>query len=648
MPSAPNFDYTPEQVQGLSDKLIKELEDKINTMLHIPAQQRNFANTVAAFEEATAVFQEGLTIPVFLAYTSDSKDLRDAAMQLEMKISQYAIDLNMREDIFNALKEYADKGEKLDEVDARLLDKTLLSFRRNGLGLPAEKREQMKKLMKELVEVQIEFSKNLREVDDVLYVSKKELEGLPEDYKARLKKSPDGRYIVSMNYPDYIPFMANAEDGEARRRLEFLFNNRGGEKNVKLMEKAICLRREIAGIMGYKTFADYVLSDRMAKDADTVNAFQERLRVRLVDKAKKELAERIALKGGEDKVLRAWETSYYNNKLKKTQYSLDDEKIKEYFPLETVLSGMLETFGTLLGAKFVPAALPVWHKDVRSYEVRNDDGSIAAYFYFDLFPRAGKYKHAACFGMRSGRTLPDGSYNTPAAAIVANFTPGTEGQPSLLKFDDVVTLFHEFGHVTHNIFTTAKYTTFSGTSVSRDFVEVPSEMLENWAYQPEVLKKISGHFRNPDEKIPDEMIRKILDARNMDSGLFYLRQLLFGILDMEYHTADGPVDTTAVYARLMKDVSLIPMSQGVHPQASFGHLMGGYEAGYYSYLWSRVISVDLFGRFLDTVVMNKETGKRYRELILAPGRSYDEAVQVRKFLGRDSNEDAFLRSIDAI
>lgn len=647
MSAAPKFDLTPEQITGLSGTAIKELEAKINEILKIPTDQRTFANTLAAYEEATAVFTEAVTIPIFLAYTSSDAAIRNAAMQLEMTVSQYGVDLSMREDIYNALKAYASKGEKLGEVDAKLLDKTLLSFEMNGLGLSEEKREELKKLKKELVELQIEFSKNLREENSVLYVSKEELKGLPEDYKARLKKSPDGRYIVTLNYPDYIPFMENAECGETRRRLEFLFNNRGGEKNVRLMEKAIEIRRKIAEIMGYDTFADYIISDRMAKNAKTVMDFQENLRKRLEGKGRKELEELLELKGGDDKELRAWEGAYYTNLLRKTKYSVDDQKIREYLPLETVLAGMLDTFGTLLGAKFVPADLPVWHKDVRPYEVRNDDGSIAAYFYFDLFPRDGKYKHAACFGIRSGRTLPDGTYNTPAAAIVANFTPAAEGQPSMLKHDEVVTLFHEFGHVTHNIFTTAKYATLSGTSVSRDFVEVPSEILENWAYQPEVLKKISSHYKNPDEKLPEDMIRKLIAARNMDSGLFYLRQLMFGILDIDYHTAKGPINTTELYGKLMKEVCLRPMSEGVHPQASFGHLMGGYEAGYYGYLWARVISVDLFGKFLETGIMNKETGKKYRELILAPGRSYDEGEQVRKFLGRDSNPDAFLKDIDA-
>jgi Zn-dependent oligopeptidase len=378
-----------------------------------------------------------------------------------------------------------------------------------------------------------------------------------------------------------------------------------------------------------------------------VFAFLERTWAKLKKKGRKELRVRLKLKGGEDKVMRSWEWRFYNNQLKKSKYSIDHEKIKEYFPLETVVKGMFEVFGEVFGVSFAPADLNTWHKDVRAYEVKNSDGATAAYFYFDLFPREGKYKHAACFGIRGGRELADGSYELPAAGIVANFPAPAGDSPALLKFDDVVTLFHEFGHVTHNIFTRAKYGKFSGTSVSRDFVEVPSKMLENWAYAPEVLRRISGHYRTPAEKLPEALIKKLIAAKNMDSGLVYLRQVFFSLLDMRYHTARGKVDTTRVYDKLMKKISLIPLSPDTHPQANFGHLMGGYEAGYYSYLWSEVIAMDLFGAFEAAGVMNPETGAKYRELILAPGRSYDEAGQVAKFLGRPAGEEAFLKSIDA-
>jgi Zn-dependent oligopeptidase len=557
------------------------------------------------------------------------------------------VDLFTREDVFKALNEYAAKGEKLGEVDARLLEKTLLDFKRNGLGLEPRARSRVKKLMKELIGVELDFSKNLREVSDALEVTEAELKGLPDDFKAHLKKTETGKYLVTMNYPDYVPFMDGADNGDARRRLEHMYNNRCVPANIELMEKAIALRRKIAKLLGYPTYADYVLADRMAADSANVFAFLERTWAKLKTKGRRELRDRLKLKGGEDKVMRSWEWRYYNNQLKKSKYSIDHEKIKEYFPLETVVKGMFEVFGEVFGVSFVPARLETWHKDVRAYEVKNSDGGVAAYFYFDLFPREGKYKHAACFGIRHGRELPDGSYELPAAAIVSNFPAPSGDSPALLKFDDVVTLFHEFGHVTHNIFTKAKYCKFSGTSVSRDFVEVPSKMLENWAYDPAVLRRISGHYKNPAEKLPEELIKKLIAAKNMDSGLVYLRQLFFSLLDMRYHTARGKVNTTKVYDRLMKKISLIPLSPDTHPQANFGHLMGGYEAGYYSYLWSEVIAMDLFGAFEASGVLNPETGAKYRELILAPGRSYDEAGQVAKFLGRPAGEEAFLKSIDA-
>ncbi len=648
MSKAPDFSYTPEQVKTLSEAVIKELEEKLKVLVNIPGPQRNFRNTMLAFESAVSDFSEAVQVPVMLAYVSDNEHLRTAGQELELKISQYSVDLFTREDVFGALNEYAGKGERLDEVDARLLEKTLRDFKRNGLGLEPRKKNKVKKLMKEIIGLELQFSKNLREVNDTLEVTAAELKGLPEDYKARLKQTEKGGYLVTMNTPDYVPFMDSAEDGDARRRLEHKVNNRCVPVNIELMEKAIALRRNLGKLLGYQSFADYMLADRMAKNSETVFKFMERTQEKLKKKGRKELRARLKLKGGEDKVLRAWEWRYYNNLLKKSKYSIDHEKIKEYFPLETVVKGMFEVFGEVFGASFVPAQLPVWHKDVRAYEVKNADGSVAAYFYFDLFPREGKYKHAACFGIRHGRELADGSYELPAAAIVSNFPPPSgEAQP-LLKFDDVVTLFHEFGHVTHNIFTKAKYGKFSGTSVSRDFVEVPSKMLENWAYDPAVLRRISGHYKNPAEKLPEQLIKKLVDAKNMDSGLVYLRQIFFSLLDLRYHTARGKVDTTKVYDKMMKKISLIPLSPDCHPQANFGHLMGGYEAGYYSYLWSEVIAQDLFGAFETAGVMNPETGAKYRELILAPGGSYDEAAQVEKFLGRPAGEDAFLKSIDAV
>ena len=275
MSKAPDFSYTLEQVKALSETVIRELEEKLRVLVNIPGPQRNFRNTMLAFELAASDFGEAVQIPILLAYVSDNAELRTAGQELELKISQYSVDLFTREDVFAALNEYAEKGEKLGEVDARLLEKTLLDFKRNGLGLEPRKKNKVKKLMKELIGLELQFSKNLREVNDALEVTEAELKGLPEDYKARLKKTEQGGYLITMNTPDYVPFMDSAEDGDARRRLEHKVNNRCVPVNIELMEQAIALRRKIAKLLGYPTYADYVLADRMARNSETVFSFME-------------------------------------------------------------------------------------------------------------------------------------------------------------------------------------------------------------------------------------------------------------------------------------------------------------------------------------------------------------------------------------
>jgi thimet oligopeptidase len=646
------FDITVDEIKSLYDKSVSEFEEKIKNILSIKKEDRNFNNTVASFENALADLNYKINIPIFLGYVSTDPDIRNAATDLELKMGKYFVDIFTREDIFNAIDEYSKNiKENLDEVDKRLLDKIIYAFKKNGLYGDEKTRKKVKKLLKDLVELEVEFSKNIRETRDYIEVDEKSLDGLDENYKKRLKKNENGKYIISTDYPDYIPFMDNSKDDNARKVLEIKFNNRCYPQNVELLEKAIKIRRKIAKLLGYDNFADYVLEDRMAKNSDKVFEFLKNLYKDLKKKGKKELKVLLKLKnkemGSDDKTLYNWQWRYYANMYKKENFSVDYEKLREYFPLEVVIDGMFDVFSKFFGVRFIPKELPKWHSDVRTYEVCDSNNKLIAYFYFDLFPRDGKYKHAACFGLVKGRELPDGSYQIPAAAIVSNFTPPSQNMPSLLKFDEVVTLFHEFGHVTHNIFTRSKYSFFAGTSVSRDFVEVPSQVLENWVYDKDVLKKISSHYITK-EPIDDKTIEKLTAARNATSGLFYLRQLFFALIDMVYHTKKSSFDTTKVYEKLMKKIFMIPMTEGTHPQASFGHIMGGYEAGYYSYLWSEVISSDFFEEFKKNGIFNPEVGKRYIDKVLSRGGSIDEEMQVKEFLGREVSNQAFLKRIGII
>lgn len=647
MSGAPKFSYTPGEIRAISATAIRGFEKELAGLLNLSPAQRNFKNTVIAFENARDKLTEAVQIPQFLALVSPDADARKASEELRQTMGKYLVDLMTREEIFDAFKDCAEKGEPLAPVDARLLEKRLRDFKKNGLGLDARKRNTVKKILKELVALNLEFQKNLRDVDDALEVTVKELAGLPEEYKARLKQTKGGGYLVTMNYPDYNPFMENAESADARRRLCAMFNNRCAGANSRLLEKALFLRGKLAKLMGYATYADYVLEERMAKNSGEVFAFLDRLRAKLGKKARMELRARLKLKSNGEKKLKAWETAYYSNQLKKSGYEIDHEKVKEYFPLETVLTGMFDVFSELLDVKFVQVPMPVWHKEVHSYEVREKNGTLAGYFYLDLFPREGKYKHVICSSLRSERELENGAYVLPVAAILANFSGPSGGLPPLLKFNEVHTLFHEFGHVLQMIFSRGKYSRLASINAAWDFVEVPSTTLQQWAYEPSVLQRVSGHYKDATRKLPAETINKLIAARNIDSGLQYLRMIAMSAVDMRYHTARGRVATTKVYERLMKSISLVNIVEGSHPEASFGHLMGGYSAGYYSYIWAEVVAADIFGVFRSSGVMNRDTGRKYRDLILTPGASSAEAERIKIFLGRPFSEEPFLKSIAA-
>ena len=440
--------------------------------------------------------------------------------------------------------------------------------------------------------------------------------------------------------------MENSTDANARKQLEEKFFRRGGAKNKDLLDEAIALRRTLARTLGYKTHADFVLAKRMAKTPDQVSKFLSRLQEKLIPKGRADLAELQALKNAAtsgQEPLRSYDWRYYENELKKKKYQVDHELIRRYFPLEQVLSGLFETFETLLGVQFERAeTASTWHSSVRTYRIARDSKTVA-HFYMDLFPRDGKYGHAAAFTLVGGHRKPDGGYQIPVSAIVANFTPPSEQTPALLEHQEVETLFHEFGHIMHQVLTTAQFASYSGTSVKNDFVEAPSQMLENWVWDEPSLTRLSGHYQT-NEKIPKDLVDRLVQSKLANSGIRYLRQLSLALIDMTYHTADT-VDATAVYERISREVMLIPIPAETYPQASFGHLMGGYDSGYYGYLWSEVYAQDLFSRFEREGLFNSNTGADYRRWILEPGGLKDPFALIKGFLGREPNEDAFFRSL---
>lgn len=646
------FDYTPQEISALEERAAKELDINLNFLAAIPADRRDFTNTVRALEDAYTSYWFVPKNLSLLSYFHQDSAVRDAAANLEAKGVDKKLSVFARKDVYKALKEYADTNPQLNHEDMRLLSKWLERFERAGMALSEKDAEAYAQLNTERLNKITRYNVNLNNYKDELVVGREELDGLGETYINRLERTKDGKYIVTLKYPDYNPFMSSAKSEKARKALQEKFARRGGKENVKLLEDTVELRRKQAALLGFKRYPDYVLPVRMAKNYETLEAFLKNLQKEVTPLAQDEMKAYLKLQeettGQQADEMTAWNLPYWSNQYKKKYYQVDDDKIKEYFPADKVISGMFEVFGNLFGITFTQADLPVWHPEVVVYQIKDKKtGELISNFYLDLFPRDGKYTHAATWSFVDRFELPDGQMQTPSVVIAANFTPAGNGMPSLLEHSEVETLFHEFGHVLQMSMATSKYATLTGDNVAWDYIEAHSQLLENWAWQPQVLKKISAHYKTG-ETLPDGLISSLVKSKNVGVAVAFLRQNFLGQYDLALHTADKRVDSTKLYAQMMHNISGIPMTKGTYPQASFGHIMSltdPYDVGYYVYAWSLVIAQDIFSRFEEEGLFNAELGAKLRKYIYTPGTVYDENEMVEKFLGRPYNDKAFLKSL---
>ncbi len=646
------FDYTPQEISALEERAAKELDINLNFLAAIPADRRDFTNTVRALEDAYTSYWFVPKNLSLLSYFHQDSAVRDAAANLEAIGVDKKLSVFARKDVYKALKEYADTNPQLNHEDMRLLSKWLERFERAGMALSEKDAEAYAKLNTARLNKITQYNVNLNNYKDELVVGREELDGLGETYINRLERTKDGKYIITLKYPDYNPFMSSAKSEKARKALQEKFARRGGKENVKLLEDTVELRRKQAALLGFKRYPDYVLPVRMAKNYETLEAFLKNLQKEVTPLAQDEMKAYLKLKeettGQQADEMTAWNLPYWSNQYKKKYYQVDDDKIKEYFPADKVISGMFEVFGTLFGITFTQADLPVWHPEVVVYQIKDKKtGELISNFYLDLFPRDGKYTHAATWSFVDRFELPDGQMQTPSVVIAANFTPAGNGMPSLLEHSEVETLFHEFGHVLQMSMATSKYATLTGDNVAWDYIEAHSQLLENWAWQPQVLKKISAHYKTG-ETLPDGLISSLVKSKNVGVAVAFLRQNFLGQYDLALHTADKRVDSTKLYAQMMHNISGIPMTKGTYPQASFGHIMSltdPYDVGYYVYAWSLVIAQDIFARFEDEGLFNAELGAKLRKYIYTPGTVYDENEMVEQFLGRPYNDKAFLKSL---
>lgn len=650
-----NEDYLPAFNEGIA-KAKAEVDAIVNN-----TEEPTFENTIAAMSYSGEMLERvsGIFFNLHSAETND--EIQKIAQEVSPVLSEFGNDIRLNKELFERVKAVYDKKDSLNLTTEQetLLDKQYKSFSRNGANLPEDKKNKLREIDKELSKLSLQFGENVLKETHAFQLhitDEADLSGLPEGIieaarETAVETDKDG-WVFTLDYPSYVPFMTYADNRELRKKMAMAFGAKGFQKNEydnqEIVLQIVKLRHERANLLGYASHADFVLEERMAENPKKVRSFLSELMDKAKPAAQKEFEELTQFAKELDGIdrLEKWDGAYYSEKLKQKLFNLDDEKLKPYFQLEKVLKGAFTIAGRLYGLKFNEVQdIDKYHKDVTTYEVTDsENGNLIAIFYADFFPRKGK-RNGAWMTSYKPQYIKDSVNERPHVSIVCNFTKPTETKPSLLTFNEVTTLFHEFGHALHGMLADTTYPSLSGTSVYWDFVELPSQIMENWCYEPEALALFAHHYKSG-EVIPMEYINKIKESATFQEGMATMRQLSFGLLDMGWHSLD-PIninDVKTFETEQFASTQLYPDVPENAMSTAFSHIFqGGYSSGYYSYKWAEVLDADAFEYFKEKGIFDKETAAKFRDNILSKGGTEHPMTLYKRFRGQEPKPEALLK-----
>lgn len=662
---APAFDeIRTEHYMPAFNAAIAKGKAEIDSIVNNP-EDPTFENTILALEYAGSDLSRVSGIFFNVNEANTNEQMQAIAEEISPVMTEYSISILLNDKLFERVKQVYGQLDSLDlgPEEKRLTEITYRNFARNGANIPADRKEEFSKIQEELSLLSLKFGKNVLDATNayILHITdSSQLAGLPESAVAAgaaeaKSRNLDG-WVYTLQYPSMEPFMKYSDIRSLREQMWRASNAKcidGESSNEDVVKRIVELRIKEAELLGFDKYSDYILEERMAKSTGTVEDFLNDLLVKSLPFAKRDVRQiqDYAKANGLEGKLMPWDFTYYATKYKDEKYKLNDEMLKPYFKLENVQQAVFALADSLYGLKFTEAKdIPGYHPDVKVYDVTDASGRHMALFYSDFFPRDGKRSGAWMTSFREQGYDKDGVEQRPLVSIVCNFTKPTENEPSLLTFYEVTTLLHEFGHALHGMLSDVRYPSLASPNVAWDFVELPSQIMENWATEKEYLASWAKHYKTG-EVMPDELIRKIVDSKNFNSGYAQVRQLTFGICDMAWHTLEKvPSESVEQFeTEAVAKCQIMPVVKGTAFSPSFSHIFaGGYAAGYYSYKWAEVLEADAFQLFKEQGIFNKEVSGSFRKNILSRGNTEDADVLYRNFRGRDPKPEALLEKLGMV